>query len=246
MADLTFGESLKLLETTTYVPWIDAIFNSLQAGVIFRSMRYWPLFYRALRLAFGRKLREKRRVQFKFCADSVDRRLERDPTHIRPDLWSLVLRQKEEERLTLPEMHTNSSAFMMAGTETTATACGGLTYYLLKHPDKMERLVREIRTSFRNEEEMTITRMQRLDYLQACLNEVLRIYPPSVTGFQRRTPPEGAEICGRFVPGGVRQDLLVTIPAMLMRMHRTGIGICIELCLLPKRAQFSRPRSICS
>lgn len=206
MADLTFGESLRLLETTKYVPWIDAIFNSLQAGVIFRSMRYWPLFYRALRLAFGGKLREKRRVQFKFCADSVDKRLKKDPTHLRPDLWSLVLRQKEEESLTLPEMHTNSSAFMMAGTETTATACAGLTYFLLKHPDKMQKVVNEIRTTFSNEEEMTVTRMQGLDYLQACLNETLRIYPPSATGFQRRTPPEGTKICGRWVPGGVRYE----------------------------------------
>jgi cytochrome P450 len=204
MADLTFGESLKLLETTKYVPWIDAIFNSIQAGVIFRSMRYWPLFYRSLRLAFGGRLREKRRIQSKFCADSVDRRLEKDPTHLRPDLWSLVLRKKEDEAMTLPEMHKNSSTFMMAGTETTATACGGLTYFLLKHPEKMEKVVNEIRTSFRNEDEMTIPRMQRLEYLQACLNEALRLYPPAATGFQRITPPEGAEICGRYVPGAVR------------------------------------------
>ncbi|KAI8627216.1 cytochrome P450 [Xylariaceae sp. FL1651] len=201
MADLTFGESLNLLETTTYVPWISAIFDSLQAGVIFRSMRYWPSIYRTLRFIFGKTLREKRRVQFKYCADSVDKRLEKDPEHTRPDLWSLVLRQKEEERLTLAEMHTNSSAFMMAGTETTATLCAGLTYYLLKHPEKMNRLVKEIRMSFRSESEMTITRMQHLEYLQACLDEALRVYPPSVTGFQRRTPPEGAEICGRLVPG---------------------------------------------
>ncbi|KAK2008307.1 cytochrome P450 [Colletotrichum eremochloae] len=202
MADLTFGESLKLLETTVYVPWIDAIFNSLQAGVIFRSMRYWPLFYRALRLAFGRKLREKRRVQFRYCAERVDKRLEKPPAETRPDMWSLVLRhQEKEDYLTLPEMHTNASAFMIAGTETTATACGGLTYYLLKHPDVMEKLVKEIRTSFDSEQDITIDRMLRLEYLQACLNEVLRIYPPSVTGFQRVTPPEGAEICGRFVPG---------------------------------------------
>ncbi|EFQ36369.1 cytochrome P450 [Colletotrichum graminicola M1.001] len=204
MADLTFGESLKLLETTAYIPWIDAIFNSLQAGVIFRSMRYWPLLYRGLRLAFGAKLREKRRVQFRYCAESVDRRLEKPPSaEARTDLWSLVLRhQEKEDRLTLPEMHTNSSAFMMAGTETTATACGGLTYYMLKHPGVMEKLVREIRTSFDSEQDITIARMQRLEYLQACINETLRVYPPSVTGFQRVTPPEGAEICGRFVPGG--------------------------------------------
>ena len=210
MSDLTFGEPLHLLQNSKYVPWIAAVFNSLQVGVIFRSMRYWPTLYKILRFIAGKKLRERRRQQFKYCSDSVDNRLAKDPEHTRPDLWSLVLRQEEEQRLTLDEMHTNSSAFMMAGTETTATLLSGLTYYLLKNPNKMDKLVKEIRTSFHSEEDMTIGRMQRLEYLQACLDEALRIYPPSVTGFQRRTPPEGAEICGRFVPGNVS-----TLPALV-------------------------------
>ncbi|KLU92793.1 hypothetical protein MAPG_11778 [Magnaporthiopsis poae ATCC 64411] len=201
MADLTFGESLGLLDTRVYEPWIAAITKSLEAGVIFRGMRYWPWLYRAYRSLFGRSLRDKRRVQFRYCAERVDRRLKRDPNHTRTDMWSLVLRQKEEERLTLPEMHTNSSAFMIAGTETTATLCTGLTYLLLRHPAKMERLVKEIREGFSGPEDMTINRMQHLRYLQACLDETLRFYPPSATGFQRCAPPEGATICGKWVPG---------------------------------------------
>jgi len=168
------------------------------------------MLYKALRFIAGKKLREKRRQQFKFCSDSVDNRLAKDPEHTHLDLWSLVLRQKEEQRLTLDEMHTNSSAFMMAGTETTATLLSGLTYYLLKTPGKMDKLVREIRSNFHSEEDITNVSMQKLEFLQACLDEALRIYPPSVTGFQRRTPPGGAEICGRFVPGNVS-----TLPALM-------------------------------
>ncbi len=93
---------------------------------------------------------------------------------------------------------------MMAGTETTATLRAGLTYHLLKHPEKMDKLVKKIRTSFHNESEMTITCIQHLEYLQACLDKALRVYFPSVTGFQRKTPPENAKICGRFVPGEVK------------------------------------------
>ena len=210
MSDLTFGEPLHLLQNSKWVPWIAAIIDSLKVGVIFRSMRYWPKLYKILRFIAGKKLGERRKQHFKYCSDSVDNRLARDPEHTRPDLWSLVLTQKQEQRLTLDEMHTNSSAFMTAGTETTASLLSGLTYYLLKNPDKMDKLVKEIRTSFHSEEDMTIGRMQRLEYLQACLDEALRIYPPSPTGFQRRTPPGGAEICGRFVPGNVS-----TLPALV-------------------------------
>ena len=75
-------------------------------------------------------------------------------------------------------MHINSSAFMMAGTETTATLCAGLTYHLSNHPKKMEKrdkLVKETRTSFNSEDEMTITRMERLEYLHAYLDETSRM-----------------------------------------------------------------------
>jgi cytochrome P450 len=205
MSDLTFGEPLHLLQhqNPKYAPWIAAVFNSLQAGVIFRSLRYWPTLYRFFRFILGKKLREKRREQFKFCADHVDVCLTEDPENTRPDFWSLILRQKEEDRLSLAEMHTNSSAFMMAGTETTTSPLSGLTYYLLTNPDQMEKRVTEIRSNFQSEEEMTIGALQLLEYLQSCLDEALRVYPPSMTGFQRRTPPSGAEICGSFVSGNV-------------------------------------------
>jgi len=104
----------------------------------------------------GKKLCEKRREQSKFCANYIDVRLTKDQENTRPDFWSLVLRQKEEDRLSLAEMYTNSSAFMIAGTETTATLLSGLTYYLLKNPDQMEKLATEIWGSFQSEEEMII------------------------------------------------------------------------------------------
>lgn len=136
-------------------------------------------------------LHEKRRAQCEYYADNVDRRLEKDSEHTHPGLWSLVLRQKQEERLTLGEIDTHSSPFMMTGMETTETLCTGMTYYLLKHPEKMGKLVKEIRTSFNSEDEMTITRMQRLGYLQVYLDGTLRVYPPPVTGYQRKTSPGG-------------------------------------------------------
>ncbi|KAH8789948.1 hypothetical protein F5882DRAFT_377646 [Hyaloscypha sp. PMI_1271] len=51
-------------------------------------------------------------------------------------------------------LNTGSSALSWrvydSGTETTATLLSGLTYYLLKNPDQMEKLVTEIWGSFQN------------------------------------------------------------------------------------------------
>jgi cytochrome P450 len=92
---------------------------------------------------------------------------------------------------------------MSAGTETTATELSGLTFMLLKNQDKLKRLTDEIRSSFSSIEGMTMTSLSRLDYLGACIEEGLRLYPPVPVGLARIVPQGGAYVCGRWVSGGV-------------------------------------------
>jgi len=76
----------------------------------------------------------------------------------------------------------------------------GLTYYLLKNPDKMKKLTDEIRGAFATEADIGIERLAELKYTHACVEEALRKYPPVPIGLPRNTPSEGAEIIGRWVP----------------------------------------------
>lgn len=62
---------------------------------------------------------------------------------------------------------------MIAGTETTATALSALTYLLLKHPDKLDRVVKEVR-SVKNEDELKGDAVKQMRYFNACLEEALR------------------------------------------------------------------------
>jgi len=121
----------------------------------------------------------------------------------RPDIWGLVLRQQEQGRgLSLKEMHSNAALFMGAGTETTATELSGMLYLLLQNPDKMTKLVEDIRTAFQTDEDITMERIAQLEYLHACLEEGLRLYPPVPIGLPRIVPAGGTTICDEFVPGG--------------------------------------------
>lgn len=66
----------------------------------------------------------------------------------------------------------------------------------------MSRLVSEVRTEFRSTDDITVERLARLPYLNACLEEGLRIYPPVPTSLPRVVPDGGAMVDGHFVPAG--------------------------------------------
>lgn len=91
----------------------------------------------------------------------------------------------------------------VAGSETTATLLCGVTFLLLKHPDIMNKLKREVRSIFKSEDEITLTSIGNLESMLACLNEALRAYLPAPVGFPREVLKGGVTINGQFIPEGV-------------------------------------------
>ncbi|KAK7752820.1 hypothetical protein SLS62_005162 [Diatrype stigma] len=77
--------------------------------------------------------------------------------------------------------------------------------HLLASPCAYQKLKGEISEAIQQgciSDPVTYEEAKRLPYLQAVLNEGLRLTPPAIGGFPKRVPPEGDTICGRFVPGG--------------------------------------------
>ena len=106
-----------------------------------------------------------------------------------------------------------TSLIIIAGSETTATLLSGATYYLLRNPDALAKLNREVRSAFSSDDEITFTAVSQLPYLHAVLEESFRVYPPVAAELPRKTRPEGDIINGRFVPGNVST---VAIPPALL------------------------------
>jgi cytochrome P450 len=90
----------------------------------------------------------------------------------------------------------------MAGSETTASQLSGLTALLLQNPNCLERLKKEVRSAFKSDKDITSTSVTSLRYLQACLDEGLRCYPPVAGGLLRVVPKGGNIIEGEHVPEG--------------------------------------------
>lgn len=105
------------------------------------------------------------------------------------------------------EIDANAATFVLAGSETTAALLSGCTFYLLKNPHIYRRLVTEIRSRFQHPSEIRLSSIATLSYLNAVLEESLRIYPPIPAMLPRLVPEEGAMINGEYVPAGVSPGL---------------------------------------
>jgi cytochrome P450 len=146
---------------------------------------------------------QKKLEHWNYSKERVDRRLASTPD--RPDLWTKILEKgapNDPTGLSMGEHHSLASLFMIAGTETTATALSGTTYHLMMNPDKLDVLQKEIRSAFTSLDDMDLESLARQKYLMAVLQEGLRMYPPVPTELPRVVPTGGATVCGEWLPGG--------------------------------------------
>lgn len=89
----------------------------------------------------------------------------------------------------------------IAGGETTATSLAAAFYYVVRTPGVLGKLTTEIRARFKSYQDIDANTALQLPYLQAVINESLRIHPPGAHGFSRVSP--GATIDGHWVAAGV-------------------------------------------
>ncbi|KAK3302986.1 cytochrome P450, partial [Chaetomium strumarium] len=202
MSDLTFGQSFAQLEDKTYLKWVQAVFDSVKAIPIAQVIQYYPLLNTLFQLFEPKFVKDMKYNHFKHSAERVDKRLAQGSD--KPDIWNMVLKVKGKLQLSREEMYCHADVFMLAGSETTGTAMSGLTYYLLTNRDKLALLTQEIRAHHRTEEDITMDSVASLPYLNACINEALRLYPPVPVGVPRVVPAEGRVLLDKFVGGGTR------------------------------------------
>lgn len=198
MGDIAFAEPLNMLRDGEYIPWVESIFATVKLVSLSHAMWRFnlePLF----KMLLPKSIKQKRKEHVRFANEKVDRRMVSKTD--KPDIWSLVIKNAGKD-VSKGEMYSNASTFMNAGTETTATVLSDLTWLLCKNPEVLQKLKDEIR-GLGGRESLTITNLQRLVYLNACLEEGLRMYPPVPVASMRLVPKGGAIICDKMVPEGV-------------------------------------------
>lgn len=112
-------------------------------------------------------------------------------------------------------MTGDARLIIVAGSDTTAATLTYMMYHLAKDPQVVANLRQELREmNYLPGSETEIRDIQDAKYLNGVINESLRLHPAVPSGVLRLTPPEGIEIQGTFIPGGV------TISSPLYSMGR--------------------------
>ena len=202
VADLTFGESFHCLRDRDYHPYAAMAFQTIKSNGFISMKRYFPLWARVLNF-FVKQTQLKFRAEFfRFVDSKVAWRMSTETS--RPDFMGYIMRHQDERGMTVGEIESSMNSFMVAGSETSATMLSGVTMLLLQYPDKMKKLIDEIRTTFKAHHDITMEEVFKLTYLDAVFHEALRVYPPVPTGFARVVPPGGDTIDGHWVAEKVR------------------------------------------
>jgi cytochrome P450 len=205
MGDLAFNEDLGMLADGNESEWVTNIFKGIKQSSYVRGVKdlHDSLWYFIDNVVM--KMPEARREVGKtleFTNERLEKRLNNPPA--RPDLWSQIIAKGiGEQALDRAEHQGLAFFFMVAGTETTASALSAITFFLLCNPNYTKQLQEELRSTFSTFEDLSFSKLGRLKYLNAVIQEGLRMYPPVPIALPRRTPAEGAQVDGQYIPGNV-------------------------------------------
>lgn len=214
--NLSYGESVEGLAGLNSHPWIARFFQHTTYHTVRNLMQwYWPL-DSLLDFFFLRLTRSSRERNWKVTVDRIDRRLAKgDLTGVRSDLVTPVIGRVADEGprgstagitkgITKRELVTHSLATVIANCQISTNAVTTCTFLFLQRPDTYQQLCDEIRSAFAAESDITVTSTQGLKYVEACLQEAIRMHHPTPGSMPRVLPPQGLVVDGTFIPGNVR------------------------------------------
>uniref|UniRef100_A0A672IHB6 unspecific monooxygenase n=1 Tax=Salarias fasciatus TaxID=181472 RepID=A0A672IHB6_SALFA len=112
----------------------------------------------------------------------------------------------KDKALSDHEILSQAMIFLFAGYETTSSTLTFLAYNLATNPDVMKKLQQEIDATFPNKGPIEYQALMDMDYLDAAINESLRLYP--IAARLERVAKASVEINGLVIP----KDMVVMVP----------------------------------
>lgn len=251
IGDLVFSSSFSCLEKNGYHPWVLSICRGVRAAFFMRFSRHYPIIARLIDMLRREPLAAKL-IQIRSGAkDKARARLEHGPEPIgqHHDIMAYMMKKTRDggQGLSESEALANAPSLVIAGSETTATALSGFCFYMTRNPQAHAFLANEVRTAFTSENDISLTSTSSLEYLQACISETLRMYPPAAETGVRVSP--GALVDGKFVPAGVSSPFTSKrddAADLFSFAAPTGFSFRVSMGHIPKSSKLRRARVVYS
>ncbi|KAK4987306.1 hypothetical protein LTR50_004732 [Elasticomyces elasticus] len=207
ISGVAFGKSFGFLDVDDDpLGYIKNLEQFLPAIMLFSV---WPELQRLMRLPLVRALAPSAKDAVGlgramcFAEERVRERFGKEKIVRRDMLGAFINRGMSQEQL-----ESETLTQITAGSDSTASSLRCTLLYISTNPAILSNILSEFHTAA---SEGRITRpiirdteARQLPYLQACIKEGLRMYPPVTGLLAKEVPKEGAEIDGKFVPGGTQ------------------------------------------
>ena len=217
ISDLAFGRSFELLEHEHH-RFVPGVLKS--ASQFLYYVGYLP-FAPLVRPIMGTSIQDhfpgqsaKDSLKYTELANSrlaeriqrENARKEGDGSRDRKDVFHYLLNSKDPitgKAFTVEELQADTALLIAAGSDGVTLAVCALLFYGLQKPAVLEKLAGEIREAFNTSSEIRTPKLTQLPYLNACIEESLRLAPPKPGSLPRIVLPGGIEIDGHHIPGGI-------------------------------------------
>ncbi|KAF5576833.1 phenol 2-monooxygenase [Fusarium pseudoanthophilum] len=200
IVELSFGESFGILEHGKKNQYIKDLEGLAAKGSI-RST-FPTLISLATKLplpVFKETVAAAQRIR-DYSAEAVAR-YKRDyannPAVAKPMLFKKLF-DAGEEGLSDDEIRAEAQAYIVAGSDTTATTLTYLIYSVSRHADVRQKLVKELMGLA---DDFGHNDLRDLPYLNNVIDETLRLYAAVPAALPRVVPTGGAHLAGYFIPG---------------------------------------------
>ncbi|EXK26433.1 hypothetical protein FOXG_17420 [Fusarium oxysporum f. sp. lycopersici 4287] len=195
IGNLGFGSDFGGLESEQYHPWVKAVSQNVREFAFMQVLMYLGL-QRIVHVLSGSSLLRGKILHEHLTREKVEARIKVEKPRL--DIFQPLLDRKPP--LTFAQLMENSTILITAGSESSVTLLVAAVSLLTDNPAKLQKLAEEVRSTFNNDDEITIVSVNQLTYLAACLNEALRCFPAVPPALPRVVPHGGAVIAGHAVP----------------------------------------------
>lgn len=227
MGDLAFGTSFNALNSGKSHWWIDVIRESGKFFGVFGTVPW--LVDLMMRLPIPESMNAQKKIT-NYSDELVDQRKQTEPAE--PDVMSHILEEGpffDDQTAENSLLKGDARLLVIAGSDTTASTLTHICYYLAQDPNIAKGIREELSNNSIDISTMSVPALSHLPYLNAVINETLRLHPPVPSGAYRNPPESGTTINGHFLP----EDCVVFSPQHVV--HRSEKAYRDPLEFIPER-----------